>query len=650
MAQKTLQEFSAPSIENIRTGPVFEAEEEDLEFELSPSLINLVQAIQFSGKAIEDASMHLEDFLEIGSTINIDGIDQDIILLRLFPFSLEGRARKWFYTNKEDINTWAKCSEAFLAKFFPIGKTVALRRKIISFQQQKTETIPEAWERFQGYISDCPHHGLAGWLLMQTFYHRLTQKAREYLDASAGGSFLELTLGKAEIFMDKIAENQSWSQDEVQHCHQTEESPEEVHALSTKMDNLLHWLDQRAKYKEDQRAIETAYKYQPTSSQPKSKGMNSGNISKQPTFRELIAQQTKTNADVKQRLDANESSLKNIHNKMDFLLCAFDEQNALNKKVEHKLAELAAVLPVATNIEQVKNITTRGGKSTRDPPHPRETRKAPAAPAVVTEEENPNEVEELLQAPSTQEMRKNYYDTNYLPFPRRNRGLQSDEQFGKFVEVIQKLYVNIPLLDAIQVPTYAKYIRDILNKKRPLPTTEVIKLTEECSTAILNKSPKKKKDPGCPTIDCSIGNQHFNNALCDLGASVSVMPSSVYEKLDYATLEPTSMCLQLADQTVRYPMGIAENIPVKIRDFFVPVDFVVLDMSPDSKVSIILGRPFLSTANAHIDVGKGEIKFNINGQEEHFTFKPKSEKESTVKEVHEESLETPSSEVNASED
>jgi hypothetical protein len=93
------------------------------------------------------------------------------------------------------------------------------------------------------------------------------------------------------------------------------------------------------------------------------------------------------------------------------------------------------------------------------------------------------------------------------------------------VDVIQKLYVNIPLLDAIQVPTYAKYNRDILNKKRSLPSTEVIKLTEECSAAILNKLPEKKKDPECPTIDCSIGDQHFNNALCDLGASVSVMPA-----------------------------------------------------------------------------------------------------------------------------
>jgi len=162
--------------------------------------------------------------------------------------------------------------DAFLSKFFPISKTASLRGNVVSFQQQKTETISEAWERFQGYISDCPHQGMARWLLMHTFYHRLTQKAHECQDASTKGSFLELTIGKAEILLDKIAENQSWFQDKAQQYHQTEEIPDDLNALSTKMENLLHWIDHRAKFKEDQRAIETAYKYQPTSSQPNSKG------------------------------------------------------------------------------------------------------------------------------------------------------------------------------------------------------------------------------------------------------------------------------------------------------------------------------------------------------------------------------------------
>ena len=104
-----------------------------------------------------------------------------------------------------------------LEKFFLISKTNALRGKISNFQQQKGETILEAWECFQEYISDCPHHGMEDWLLMQGFYHGLTKKAHEQLDATAGGSFMLLTLGKVEALIEKITSNQGWSQDSIQH-------------------------------------------------------------------------------------------------------------------------------------------------------------------------------------------------------------------------------------------------------------------------------------------------------------------------------------------------------------------------------------------------------------------------------------------------
>ena len=128
-------EFSAPSTKNIRTGPTLRTK--NLEFELKPSLINMVQATPFSGKAHEDASAHLQNFLEISNTVVIKDVAQDIILLRLFLFSLVGKAKQWFYNNKGNINTWAKCSKAFIEKFFLVGKTNALREKISNFQQQK---------------------------------------------------------------------------------------------------------------------------------------------------------------------------------------------------------------------------------------------------------------------------------------------------------------------------------------------------------------------------------------------------------------------------------------------------------------------------------------------------------------------------------
>jgi len=146
MAEKTLREFSVPTTANIRTGPAVNTRENG--FELKPGLITMVQASQFYGKAHEDTSTHLQHFLEICSTFTIRGVTKDAILLRLFPFSLLGKAKQWFYINKDKHNTWDLCSTAFLAKFFPTSKTNALCGKISSFQQQHDESFTEAWERF----------------------------------------------------------------------------------------------------------------------------------------------------------------------------------------------------------------------------------------------------------------------------------------------------------------------------------------------------------------------------------------------------------------------------------------------------------------------------------------------------------------------
>jgi len=108
----------------------------------------MVQTSQFCGKAHEDASAHLQHFLEICSTFTIKGLTQDALLLCLFPFSLLGKAKQWFYANKDKNNTWENCSNAFLSKFFPMSKTNALHGRISSFQQQHDESVPEAWEHF----------------------------------------------------------------------------------------------------------------------------------------------------------------------------------------------------------------------------------------------------------------------------------------------------------------------------------------------------------------------------------------------------------------------------------------------------------------------------------------------------------------------
>jgi hypothetical protein len=163
----------------------------------------------------------------------------------------------------------------------------------------------------------------------------------------------------------------------------------------------------------------------------------------------------------------------------------------------------------------------------------------------------------------------------------------------------------MPLVDALQVPTYYRYFKDILANKYEIETLGVdhVKMSEECSAAIAS-GVEKQKDPGCPTIPCSVGSFNFEKVLCDLGASVSVMPRDVFEKLRLL-LQPTGMCLELGDNSIRYPLGIAEDVPVKVGHHFIPVDFVVLEMGEREKPPLILGRPFLKTVGATIDVCKG---------------------------------------------
>ena len=168
------------------------------------------------------------------------------------------------------------------------------------------------------------------------------------------------------------------------------------------------------------------------------------NTLKQPSLRDLILEQARINENISRKLAFNDKVLENINTKMDSFSSAIKDQLSYNKKIESQLAQLAVTLPFATNLEKVNAITTRGGKSTRNPPYLTRTGKTQV---VMQKEKRNDEVEEVV--PQERELQQDFYDTMFLPFPRRNRKAIIDEQFGKFVEIIQKLYINIPLLDAI---------------------------------------------------------------------------------------------------------------------------------------------------------------------------------------------------------
>ena len=125
--------------------------------------------------------------------------------------------------------------------------------------------------------------------------------------------------------------------------------------------------------------------------------------------------------------------------------------------------------------------------------------------------------------------------------------------------------------------------------------------------------PKKLGHPGVPTIPCSIKRNYVKTALCDLGAGVSVMPLSLYRRLDLNKLTPTEISLQMADKSTAIPVHICEYVPVVVANVTILMDFVILDIPEDDNMSIILGRPFLNVVGAVIDCNKGNVTFHVNG-------------------------------------
>ena len=216
-------------------------------------------------------------------------------------------------------------------------------------------------------------------------------------------------------------------------------------------------------------------------------------------MRDLVYGQAKINESLQKKLVVIEKSMETIHAKMDGFSTAIKNQLSFNKMIETQLAQVAAAMP--PTMENVKAITTRGGKTTQDPPYPNHVNRKKGSPVA---EEPPRE-EELEKVHEGKTAPHEFYDTQVLPFPTRAKKPSTDEQFSRFIEMIQQVNINVPLMDAMKVPTYARCIKDIINNKRPLPTTEVIKRTKACSAAILQQLPEKKKDPGFPSIRCSIG-------------------------------------------------------------------------------------------------------------------------------------------------
>ncbi|GJV12013.1 hypothetical protein Tco_1353554 [Tanacetum coccineum] len=203
-----------------------------------------------------------------------------------------------------------------------------------------------------------------------------------------------------------------------------------------------------------------------------------------------------------------------------------------------------------------------------------------------------------------------------------------EETLSKFMRESAKRHKeNSNLIKEIRASTDAA----IHNQRASIKTLE-IQIGQMSMLTLKLHIPRKEKDPGSFTLPCFINNVCFDNVLVDLGASVSIMPLLTYLNLGLGELAHTKLKVELADKTMKYPKGIAKNVLVGIGKFVFPVDFIILDMPKDIKVPLILGRPFLSTPHAKIDVYKRKIILRV--REERIVFTSVKPGSSLIKRVY----------------
>ena len=325
----------------------------------------------------------------------------------------------------------------------------------------------------------------------------------------------------------------------------------------------------------------------------------------------FVEEQKVLNVQTNKKIEAIESSLNKklniMHSEISRLSNQqqgsekgkFPSQTQQNPKGVH---EIGSASDLNARIDEVKAVVTlRSGKELR----PAVLAPTKTTPTVVDPPEEEQSAKREEVKPSVPP-----------PFPQALRKKKNLVNQTEILEVLRKVKVNIPLLDMIkQVPTYAKFLKDLCTVKRGFNVNKKAFLTEQVSAIIECKTPVKYKDPGCPTISVNIGGISVVKALLDLGASVNLLLYSMYKQLRLGELKPTSFTLSLANRSIKIPKGTIEDVLKQVDKFYYPVDFVVLDTElvavGANHVPIILGRPFLGTSNAIINCQNGDMQLTF---------------------------------------
>ena len=627
---KKIREYSNPSADGFGSSIVRPPVEANT-FELKPSMIQMIQhRTQFAGLPNEDPNQHISDFIELCDTVKYPGVSQDAIRLRLFSFSLRDKAKAWLQSLAiGSIKTWDELTDAFLQKYFPPMKSQKLRSDITNFYQYENESLYEAWERFKEHIRKCPHHGLPKWMLVQLFYNGLSTNTQLNVDAASGGAINNKTPDEAYELLEVMANNNYLKNDRniikkpgVIEVDEVTALKAQIAAMDRKISKLsvnavqipqvcelcagshasvdcqvgnpfaqpeqANYLNNFQKGQGNSYGNPYPHNYNPNwrTTHPNLSWSNNNQNMQKSNFQ---APEKKTNVE-----DILSKFMESTGERMKSNEILMQNQAASIRNLEVQIGQIHNILSNRTQgtfpsdteknpKEQVNAVTLRSGKQLQEPqPKVAEKRSEESHAEEVIKEKEPNEPKKIEQ---------NKYEDR-LPYPNRLKRVHDEKQYSKFLDMFRSLHINVPFADMLeQMPKYAKFLKDILSNKRKLKAFETVLLTEESSAILQKKLPQKLDDPGSFTIPCIIGNVTFENALCDLGASVNIIPYTLFTKLGIGEAKPTSIALQLADRSKVYPRGVLEDVLVKVDKFIFPIDLIVLDMEEDKSIPLILGRP-----------------------------------------------------------
>ncbi|GJW01490.1 reverse transcriptase domain-containing protein [Tanacetum coccineum] len=363
-----------------------------------------------------------------------------------------------------------------------------------------------------------------------------------------------------------------------------------------------------------------------------------------PSLEETIYQHIRsTEARIQQMQTQNNQQIQQMQNHNTQEIQQLKTQNAqivdLMSQMQKVLHERPpGTLPSNTEPnqrEQVNSIMTRSGLTTAEPSIPPHV---PLTPRVEVEKEPktlmdevhitspastahvpPPEVQPVSPPKQKEDPKPNPHQPK-IPYPSRLNKTKlldkNDVQVSQFLKILKQIHFDIILIDALtQIPKFTKVLKDLLKDKEKLEELANTPINVECSAILLNKVPEKLDDPGKFLIPCILQDLEVYNSLADSGASINLMPLSIYEKLGIGPLKPTRMTHELANRSVTFPMGITEDVIVKVEKFTFLADFVIVDFEAGPRVPIILGRPFLHTVRALVDLYEEQLTLRVGNEE-----------------------------------